>query len=69
METYSITATALLRLASLASQAPGADAAEVLGILQEVQATPSDPEPVELPHVGDGPAVQMLDVVKPAKPE
>jgi len=65
METYRLTASALLRLAAIASQAPGADADEIVGILQEaVPIAPLVGEHVE-PVVSDdepGPT-------KPAKPE
>lgn len=64
METYRLTASALLRLASIAATAPDADAAEILGIVQVAEAEPSS-----LPHVSDGPDVAGDDVDKPAKPE
>ena len=64
METYRLTASALLRLAAIAATAPDGDAAEILGIVQAAQA-----EPVSLPHVGEGPDVAGDAADKPAKPE
>lgn len=63
METYRLTASALLRLAAIAATAPDADAAEILGIVHAAQA-----EPANLPHVEDGPDLTG-DTDKPAKPE
>jgi hypothetical protein len=65
METYRLTASALLRLAAIASQAPGVDADEVLGLLQEaVPITPVTSDTSE-PTIGD----EEARPVKPAKPE
>lgn len=64
METYRLTASALLRLASIAATAPDADAAEILGIVQAAQV-----EPASLSHVDAGPDVADEGADKPAKPE
>lgn len=64
METYRLSAGALLRLASIAATAPSADAAEILSIVQDAQV-----DPVELPHVADGPDLPGEGADKPAKPE
>ena len=63
METYRLTASALLRLAAIAATAPDADTAEILGIVQAAQV-----EPANLPHVDVGPNVTE-GADKPAKPE
>ena len=62
METYRLSASALLRLAAIAATAPDADAAEILGIVQAAQA-----EPASLPHVGDEPDVTGDAADKPAR--
>ena len=64
METYRLSAGALLRLASIAATAPGADAAEIVSILQDAQA-----DVIDLPHVADGPDLSGEGADKPAKPE
>lgn len=66
METYRLTASALLRLASIASQAPGVDADEVLSLVQS--AVPIAPLVGE--HVEPAPATEdEVAPSKPAKPE
>lgn len=66
METYRLTASALLRLASIASQAPGVDADEVLSLVQS--AVPIAPLVGE--HVDPAPGEDDADgPSKPAKPE
>ena len=65
METYRLTASALLRLAAIASQAPDVDADEVLSLVQSaVPIAPLVGEHVE-PVVADDDA----GPTKPAKPE
>jgi hypothetical protein len=66
METYRLSASALLRLASIASEAPDVDAGEVLSILQG--AVLDAPAPV-LPHVDEAPPIDGEGADKPAKPE
>lgn len=65
METYRLTASALLRLAAIASQAPGVDADEVLSLVQS--AVPIAPLVGE--HVEPAPADDDAGPFKPAKPE
>lgn len=57
METYRLSASALLRLASLAAQAPNAGFGEILDILRGAQ-----PDGVDT-------AEAISDADKPAKPE
>jgi hypothetical protein len=65
METYRLTASALLRLAAIASQAPGVDADEVVSLVQSaVPIAPLVPEHVEL-----APGDDETGPTKPAKPE
>lgn len=65
METYRLSASALLRLASIASQAPGVDADEVLSLVQSaVPIAPLVGEHVDPALVDDEPGPS-----KPAKPE
>lgn len=71
MDTYRLSASALLRLASIAATAPDADAAEILGIVQGAQ--PGDGEEVDLNTVDFTPShtddVRMPLAVPLAKPE
>lgn len=65
METYRLSASALLRLAAIASQAPGVDADEVLGLLQEAVPIAPLANDAVTPVADDDEA----GPIKPAKPE
>ena len=66
MNTYRLSGPALLRLAAIAAEAPGADADEILGIVRD--AVIDAPEP-EMPHIEAGPDLMADGADKLAKAE